>query len=283
MNRSNPTFVFSRHEYESYRDFWELVRLSGFKSTPFVEADLSRAGVYICPSLDVEFMKWTSARPKGKRAAKVVFWNLERPDAHLRPGMDPMEMLRRGNDEILEMADEVWVSDRGLHAADPRMRFAVMGGHLGLFQPPEGMLLKERQVVHIGQLTPRRRAVLEDIEKFGIPVVRGTWDWDRIRCLASSVALVSIDRIGHMNVSAPLRWAVAASYGLPILSEWIKDPFPLKPGRSVFMAPWEGIPWLVSDALKDPDLVDRGREAWRVFCEEWTFRRGVEEALAASP
>lgn len=277
MTRGDVVFLESPHRYESYADFWSLVDLSGFRRIPIASAKLSDGTTYVCPTLDVEFMKLAARFPRGSRGGRLVFWCLERPDAHVPTGMDPLDVFRRGNDQLLEMADEVWVSDRGLNGSDPRTRFAVMGGHAGLW-PGADLPRRPNDVVHIGQATPRRREILDRLRGLKVSVAEGAWGLQRAFWMSSSKILISIDRMEELHVSAPIRWAVAAAHRIPIVSERIPDPYPLVEGRSVLMDEYDGLPDRVLHALADPETPKAADAAWETMCGEWTFERGVLEA-----
>ena len=279
-----PTFVKSSATYETYTDFWRLVRLSGFRVLPAREADWSKKGIYIWPTMDEEFMQVMDSFPKGKRAAKLIFWNLERPDGSYRGKMNIQELFWKGTGEILEWADAVWVSDKGLESIDPRNVFAVLGGHPGLREQPPVEISWE--LLHLGQSTPRRQAVLTKVRELGISVVEGAWGPQRERMLASSRLFVSIDRVFGIHISSPLRYVLAAAYGLPILSEEVEDPYPLEPAKTILMAKYENLPNAVHAALRMPMMKDVlaevGEACRKLLCEEWTFRRGVMEAIQRS-
>lgn len=277
------SFVRTKHDYDAYTDFWKLVNLSGFQTTTTAQADLRQRGLYICPNLDHDLLGWATAAPKGRRGAKVVFWDLERPDAHLREGMDPVSLYRAATDEILEWADAIWVSDMGLRKLDLRRTFAVLGGHEGLMERRPATILHD--ILHLGQRTPRRISVLDALRLKSFRIVEPTWGTSRLEALASSRVLLGIDRIGHLKVGAPLRWVVAAAYGLPIITEAVADPYPLTPGQDIVMAPYDRLADTVIETLSlEPSaLAWIGQLAWATYCRVWTFRYGVEDAIARGP
>lgn len=275
------TFVKSGH-HASYTDFWRLVELSGFDIVRPEEVNLTATGTYIFPTLDQDMMACLERAPKGRRRARAVFWNLERPDANLRPGMDMAETYREAITQILEWADEIWVFDRLIRGMDERTKFAVLGGHPELVPPAQEAV--RHDLIHIGQLTPRRIKILDTLRsKYG--VLNASWGPDRAAALASSRALIGIDRVDGLHISAPLRWAVAAATRLPILQEEAPDPYPLVKDVSILMAPYGSLAkaaGTILDLWAPEDLAGIGKAAYDVCCREWTFRRGVEEALAIS-
>jgi hypothetical protein len=271
-----PMFVRSTARYDSYTDFWKLVELSGFPEVPASQVDLDKPGTLIWPSMDMEFIERLSRQPPRARRARVIFWNLERPDE--KPGIDPIELFKRGMGEILEWADEIWISDISLAVADSRLVYAVLGSHHGLFDGTTAV--ETYDVAHLGILTPRRAELLDRLRARGLRVSGNAWGVDRSRILASSRLLLSIDRVEGLHVSSSLRWALAAAHTLPIINEEMKYPHPLASGESLLLAPYKNLEAAVLRALERPDLRTIAENAKRKLCEEWTFRRGVVRALS---
>lgn len=278
---TDPVFIKSTKLYPTYGDFWRLVELSGFKTAGAREADFQKAQVYIWPTLDHEFMETMDAFPKKERQAKVVFWNLERPDGSYRGRMDIQELFWKGTGELLSWADAVWVSDKGLAGLDDRNVFAVLGGHPGLRLQPETPATQD--VVHLGQRTPRRQAIFKKMREDGLSIAEPSWGDEREKALASCRLLLSIDRVHGIHFTSPLRYVLAAAYGLPILSEEIEDPYPLVVGKTVMMSPYDSLANAAQASLRMPlmgsVLPDIGEACRKLLCEEWTFRKGVTEAL----
>lgn len=275
-----PVFVRSILQYPAYDDFWRVVGLSGFQVRPAPLVDLAQPGTYIWPTMDMEFIERMSNEPPGARRARVIFWNLERPDE--KPVKNLVEFFRKAMSEILAWADAIWISELSLHVADPRTVFAVFGGHPGLRLAPPAE--PRFDVAHMGQRTPRREALIAGLEKAGIRVSPNAWGDEREAIFASSRLFLNIDRVEAFHLSSPIRWAMAAAYGLPLVTEAVIDPYPLVDGKSILSAPYASLEYLVVKALAARDLArEVGEQGRRVFCEEWPFRRGVEEALRRTP
>lgn len=277
---TDPIFVRSSTHYESYTDFWRLVELSGFKAVNKGDVDLSLNALYIWPEMNGDSIWYLQDRPKVQRRARTVFWNLERPDTRASKTVDAKAWWQAGLDETLELVDAVWVSDKTILAMDPRPTWTCLGGHSGLLELPVSFE-PSYDVVHLGQRTPRREVVIQELERRGISVSPNAWGHERVRILSTSRLMLGIERLAGVNVSTPLRWVVAAAYRLPIIQELHPDPAPLIDGESVLMAPIDGLADLVEVSLKQ-DLQGFGVAAWRTFCHEHTFRIGVEEAVFRS-
>jgi hypothetical protein len=273
----DPIFVHSSYRYPSYTDFWRLVELSGFQVVEKREVNLESDNLYIWPEMNGDLMVCLQGRPKTKRQARTVFWNLERPDMRASETMDAQAWWRAGLDEIYELVDAIWVSDRNILAMDPRSTWACLGGHPGLLELPTGSGLSY-DVAHLGQRTPRREVVIQELERRGITVSPNAWGVERTRILSTSKLMLGVERLGGAHISMPIRWAVAAAYRLPIIQEEHPAPDPLVAGESVLMAPIDRLADLVEASLKQ-DLKPIGTAAWETFCEKYTFRSQVEETI----
>lgn len=275
-------FVRSKKEqgYLSYADFWRLAELSGFRVVPAPEADLQAEVLYVWPTLNMEFLSRLMTLPRGRRVSKVVWWYLERPDHNPgQMGMAPEALFKEAVTEALRWVDAVWVSDKTLAAIEPRARYAVLGSHEGLAECAPRRIRYD--VAHLGQVTPRRHAVLDVLTRKGLTVTPNGWGKERAEALASSRLMLSIDRCDVLRLVAPLRWALAAAYKMPIVQEEVADPYPLESGKSVLQAPLAELASLAVLAIDLPELSEIGHRAHRTLCREWTFRRGVEEAVRA--
>lgn len=274
-------FVRSRKPYSSYDDFWKLVALSGFDQALADQADLAESGrLWIWPTMNMEFLGRVLVAGK-RRRARVAWWYLERPDANLPEGADPRSAWKATVAEALEAVDAVWVSDRELAKLEPGTVYAALGSHPGLAEVSR--LPARYDVAFMGQRTPRRAAAIAAIEARGLSVTPECSGFDRASAFASSKIALVVDRTERMHVVTPLRWAVAAAYGLAILQEELPDPWPLESGRSIAMAPLSGIPQAAVELAAGAGWIALGRAAWQVLCKDLTFSEGVREAARSAP
>jgi hypothetical protein len=125
----------------------------------------------------------------------------------------------------------------------------------------------------------RRRPVYDQIRKLGLREAPCAWGRARDLHLKRTLLMVNVLQT-PAPIMAPLRFALAAAYELPIVSEIITDPWPLEVTDFAGVASLGCIPDAVRYALKDSWTHPSGRSLHRKLCIDWTFRRGVEEALA---
>ena len=272
-------FVRSPRNYSSYTDFWRLVELSGFPIIEQSQIHFESDRLYVWVEMDVDFMIPVSDHPKGTRRARTAFWHIEPVDRRASATMDAAAWWKASLDKTLSLVDDVWVSDMGIFNMDPRSRWVCFGGHSGLRESVtnNGSLY---DVAHLGQRTPRRERVIEDLERRGISVSPSLWGDDRLRILTYSKLMLDVQRLEGVPLATPIRWVTAAAYKLPLVREKLPDPSPLVDGESIIMAPYDQLADRVEEALKQ-DLKPIGFAAWKAFCEINTFRSCVEDAYTS--
>lgn len=218
-------FAHPERDYDSYVDYRRLVDLSGFESVKVGQADPGAADtVYVVSPVNRHLPEWP---PRGRRAAKFVYWNLERDDVPTVPVRDlPGFGVHASVGSVEHLFDAVWVSDRHLASLDRRHTHVVMGGHPGLSPGPAGAAVYD--FCHMSYVHGRRRVIGSLAREFrvgpnGFPPGRDA-------VLRSSRAMLNVHQT-ESAVGEPLRFALAAACGLPLLSERLEDPWPLREGE----------------------------------------------------
>lgn len=267
-------FARTRHAYDSYRDFWRLVELSGFETCHVDEIDLAQQALYIVTPVNGEHRPHLASQRDRPRRARVAWWNLERPDAE---GSLPLaEVL----DEARGFADDVWVSDRYYAAMDPRLRHVVLGSDARLAPDPTPRPVAY-DYTHQSYAVGRREAVYGPLRAAGLREGPSGWFEARDAVLRSSRLMLNVHQT-PAPLGEPLRFAVAAAYGLPLVSETLADPYPLVRGTDFLEASPGDLVAAVRGALATPGLPRHGAALRARLCDEWTFRRGVEDAARAT-
>ena len=267
-------FARSRHVYDSYLDFWQLVELSGFPVCHVDECDLTQDVVYVTSLVNREWDALIQAYEGRPRRAHLILWNLERPDGWAGGsvgsyGLRCWRMLHQRH------FDEIWVSDRRL-ASETELRFVVLGSHPGLGTP--GIVEKQYDFCHMSVKTNRRQSIYKHFDNIG----PNCWPPQRDAVLKASRFALNVHQDRH-PFQEPLRFALFAAYGLPILTEDIYDSFPW--GTStMFYSPYPGIVRRMKDLLKeDYDKCARvGLRAHHLMCEDLTFGKCVRQAVKES-
>lgn len=217
---SEIIFAKTRHKYDSYTDFWSLVELSGFPWVWVDEMELGNANhTYITAPFNGDWEAHVKNHPGHK--ATLIHWNLE------RPGAGTVEQFAAANKRTLEFGifDKVIVSDRRM-AIDAGLDYVPLGSHKGLGEPGTQ---KRWDVVHLMCYSLRRAFMFEYLtprkQYNGITVAPNGWGDVRHKSLQESRFMLTIHQDEHKYIE-PLRYALAAAYALPIVSEDSFDFYP---------------------------------------------------------
>ena len=244
-------FVRTRHDYPSYTDYWRLVELAGFPVTYSDEMQRNLMwtnpdATFIVSPVNGEYGPDHFVDPA--RRAKVVWWNLE------RPGCDSSMKFPIAHED--KRFDETWVSDRfyatlGANHEKP-YRYVTLGTDMRLRaedcdperdlpecyhargMPTDGRPLQWKDVgttfkydvIHLSYLSHRRQHVIPNILKAtGWTCAPTGWGQDRHQALLESRAMLAVHQ-DDWPVVEPLRYALAAAYGLPVWGEAATDHYP---------------------------------------------------------
>lgn len=246
--------VKTRYHYDPYIDLRRLFELAGFPSCHVDEIDISKPVTYIVSPMNGEYRPhlYNESMTGKSRFCNLILWNIERAGGgdtkaigkytqanwelmgHYTPERKA-ELLRlheeKGEPPPMMYVDSVWVSDREL-AAITGLHYAVLGSHPDFGQPGD-VQLKKWDVTHISALNGRRSWVLDDLSKhttykpdnWNDLISPNAWPPQRDAILQQSRFALNIHQ-DNGPFCEPLRFALFAAYGLPILSETILDAYP---------------------------------------------------------
>lgn len=262
-------FARTRHVYDSYTDFWKLAELCDFETVYVDEIDIGRNAVYITAPFNGE---WQHVRNHlgDVRNAYLVLWNLERPS-----GSGGVGEYARSNRELLynRELDDVWVSDRQL-GAETGFRFVVLGSHYNLGTVNER---KKWEFCHMSYVVNRRKTIYDQFMSHMIGY--NCWGSERDEVLSGSKFALNV----HQDIypfQEPLRFALFAAYGLPIITETIKDSYPWAPEYMVYSSYDDIVKTLRgmmnSSYMTWRDMAIRARDR---MCDEYSFKDMVESAM----
>lgn len=235
--------------YDSYTDYWSLVELSEFPTCELDDVDPESNNIYVF-SPDNGNVKACCERP---HKAKYILWQLERPT---HTGLNMPTYF-----------DEMWVSDLHLFQMvnNPKCKYVVIGGHPGLgefsFYEP-----KTYDFAHMSYAYGRREAMYDELRRMGYSLAPNGWGEERHKVLKSSRAMLCFHQ-DDMPVIEPLRYVLAACYGLPIIAEASENHYPyavqIYNGNHPNRDEWEQI----------------AQENRQRMTEELTFRKCIEDVL----
>lgn len=255
-----PDIIFARprYEYDSYKDLYRLIELSGYKLIYFDEIDPQSDNVYVMTLVNGEN---NGGFPGAK--ARIILYDLEwRLD---------------GEYPQLPGVTEIWAADLW-YAQQIKAKYVLLGSHPGLaLTPPNG---NERpfDVAMLSYMTHRRRCTFDDLIGHGIRVAPNGWDGDRDVILNSTKIMLHVHQNEFAHTVAPQRFALAAAYRLPLISEtlWERGVFSQD---FVLTADRENIPELAKYWRFNDNLETRAGALHQLLCHELTFRKCVEAAI----
>lgn len=219
MSNAGVVFVRTRHMYASYDVYWSLVELGGFETCYVDEIDFDRDATYIITPINGEVSGHLSNHRTHR--ARLIWWVLERFDG---PGM-----REHTPESIVDEAhgygfDRFWTSCRAVQKLDPRLEHVIFGSDARLAEHYRNG--EDYDFTHQSYAWGRRMILYRNMISLGLREGPASWGPARVRVLATSKVLVNAHQY-DMPVYAPLRFALGAAYHLPVVSEWIEDPYPL--------------------------------------------------------
>lgn len=270
------TFVRTRHVYDSYGDMIRLVQLSDFPLIYSDEVDIGKEGVYIFIVMngDVEEHLKNEVNSGKARYAHLILWNIERPSGSAG---SVGNYAKRHRQLIYDrLFDEVWCSDRRL-AEETQLRFVVLGSDEALGSPGND---KRYDLVHMSYEIPRRTNIYKHWGADDIGP--NCWPPERDEVLRSSRFALNIHQDIH-PFQEPLRLALFAAYGLPVISETIFDSYPWDSGMAIFSG-YDSIVSRLRQALTEDyePYKAMGLRARERMTQTYQFGRCVREAVAQS-
>jgi len=270
------TFVKTRHHYDSYIDFWRFVELSEFPTIYVDELDVSQNGVFIVAPINGEWRPHIDNQANKKRNAHLIHWNLERPSGSAgsigQYAADGREL------QANRYIDNIWHSDRRL-ATETGQEFIVLGSDERL--AIEGDNTKRYVFCHLSALTDRRKRIIDQFDQASIGP--NSWDNERAAVLRQSKYALNIHQDNHPYME-PLRLALYAAYGLPIISESLIDSYPLVDGEHIITAAYNEIPkrLRIESGENYGHSLPMGERCKQLLCHDYNFKKMVEKKVSES-
>ena len=279
-------FAKTRAEYQSYTDYWNLVKAAGF-DTCYVDQILYPAGekFYIVCPLNGEYRPYRDMCRDRPHNATVVNWCLERPS-----GANGLAEFRRGNKRLLDEGyfDQVWVSDKFLaeQCQDDRIRFVILGSHtkVGTLERKGG---QTKDVIHLSYVVWRRSQIYDRLKQRGVSVAGNAWGDEKRDALMSTKWMLNVHQDDY-GLIEPLRFSLAASYGLPIISQTCYDAYPYTrggDGHCILQVEYNDLVGTVINKLKEDYRWHRamGWRCHRMMVDEFEFGKMVIQAAQGVP
>jgi hypothetical protein len=269
------TFVRTSHFYDSYQDLLKLVELNDFPVIREYDFDIGKEGVYIFVTMngDVE-AHLTNELTRDALAlwSHRILWNLERPPGSA--GMGSEYMRRQWWFIHNRYFDEVWVSDQRL-ADESGLRYVTLGSDERL---GEVGTEKNFDFIHLSYETGRRQSIYKYFPAHTI--APNCWGEERHEMLKRTSFGLAVHQ-DYLSFQEPLRLALFAAYGLPIISESLYNSYPWN-DQTIITAEY---PELVARMKKcftedyEP-YRQMGLRARERMCREYQFGRVVRQAVS---
>lgn len=253
--------------YDGYRDYFRIAELSGYPVIWLDEIDPQSANTYILSPLNGD---WTNGWQNPK--ARIILHDLE---WRLKTG----EGYQWSESELVTPPGvaEVWASDKW-YAGVTEAKYVPLGSHPGLVEnnpPAEPRFDVTLQCYMSG----RRTYIADRMLEQGITIAPSKWNPDRDALLKNVTAMLHIHQWDNIATIAPLRYAIAAAYALPLISEQVQQ-------RSIFdeivlFTTYDAMPAYVKTLTGryQDDLKERGAALKELLTTTYSFRACIERAL----
>jgi hypothetical protein len=133
----------------------------------------------------------------------------------------------------------------------------------------------------LAYLTHRRGHMHNELKRMGLRLAPNSWGTERHAVLSHTRAMLHVHQHDAIHTVAPLRFALAAAYQLPVISEQVADRGGIKHSAMLTSdyANYANFAhmWLIRNEARI--LEDYGRSLHGLLCRDQTFRTSVEAAL----
>lgn len=262
---SHVYFVRTHHEYDSYRDFFRLAELSDYPVIMLDAIDPESDNTYIITPLSGEWeRRWDSPIK-----ANVILWDLE-------------WRLKESDYAWPESAlvtppfvSRVWASDRW-YAERIGAEYVPLGSHPGL---AGGASAVTHDVAPLAYRSGRRSHTIDRLIERGLSIAPNAWGDERDSLLKGCKTILHIHQHDRVATVAPLRFAIAAAWHKPLISEQVHDRGIF--GTSVLYADYGDLVGYTELMVKRyPHLLEsKADELHDMLCVSNSFRSFVEDAL----
>lgn len=269
---SLPEIVFVRtsHHYDTYDDLFRLAELSGFPVITLPEVNVSEEKIYILSPINGEWKPHIEAQDNQTRNAYLILWDLERPSS--RGGLGSFGRINR---KLLyeRYFDEVWVGDPRL-ADETNLRYVPVGSHYDFGAVGTN---KVYTFCHMSYIIPRRETIYSQF----VNLAPNAWGERRHIFLQQSKFALTMHQ-DALPFQEPLRLAIYAAYGLPIISESVYNDYPYN--GLVITADYDDLVDKIRECLRGDynEYREIGMRIRDRMCTQFQFGKVVREAVRDS-
>lgn len=266
---NNIIFARPRRYYPGYDDFFRLVDLSGFSFCYLDQVNWQDGSLTVIAT--PKHPEWDTTIPRYKKC-RLIWWTLERGHTD-EPPMDMSNPFKP------DYVDEVWASDSAF-AAWIGARYVFLGGHHAFGSV--NVQGKQHDYITLMARFGRRTKLFSDLDARGLTCADlpdGTWGPARHERLMQSKLMISCHQ-DEYPWSEPIRFMIAACYGLPLLSENCQSSSGYYQAEAIVKGSLEELPLLAVQLLGNEVIRARlAANAYRLAVNEHPFRAEVEAAV----
>jgi hypothetical protein len=266
------------HHYDSYQDFWQLVELSNFPTIQVDEIDLTKDYTVITAPMNGDYKEYVGGQIEKQvqsglpRLAHLIVWNIERPAGSGSVGQYTKDCFEW---YYARLADEVWVSDAAL-ADETMLRYVTLGSDYGLGEISDE---KVYDFTHMSVTIPRRVQIYKSFSNGQIGP--NCWPPERDEVLKQSKFALNVHQDNYPYCE-PLRIALFAAYGLPVISETLRNSYPY--GGDLYQFAYHDLVGGLQGVLNNDyaKWKEMGLKLRKKLCEDFQFGRVVRQAIKES-
>src|SRR5574342_585148 len=255
---ADTIFATSRHVYDSYKDLLRLIALSGYPLVYFDEIQPDTDNTYICIVINGENERgWPHSK------ARIILYDLE---------------WHTNGIPTAANFSELWAADRW-YAGKIGAKYVPLGSHPGLRLGPGRAPYEYRyDVSMLAYMVWRRQVIHGQLVARGLTTAPNAHNPERHDNLIHSALMLHVHQHDGIATVAPLRFALAAAYKLPLISEDVTD-CGVQNGP-VYYADYHDLADVAQKARADTTwLQEYGEALHQKWCVDNTFRGMIEAAL----
>lgn len=197
--------------YTAYQDYFKLAELSGYATCYINEVDPDSDNTYIITPLNGEWNHGWAGDVKAQIILHDLEWRIGESDY---AWAENLLVIPPG-------VKRVWASDKW-YAERIGAQYVPLGSHAGLAgdTPPDG---QGWDVAPLSYRSGRRSHMVDRLIERHLTIAPNAWDAERDALLKECKTVIHIHQHDKVPTIAPLRFAIAATWRKPLISEDVHD------------------------------------------------------------
>lgn len=198
------------HTYQGYGDYFQFAELSGYQTCWINEVDPDSTNTYIITPLNGEWNHGWEGSVRANIVLHDIEWRLKESD------------FNWGESDLTTPPGikHIWASDKW-YAERIGAQYVPIGSHVGLVGTAQTD--QTFDVCPLSYRTGRRNAAFGQMLDSSLTIAPNCWGEERDAVLKASTAVVHVHQHERVATVAPLRFAIAAAWHKPLISESVID------------------------------------------------------------